>query len=134
MRCLVASEMERAAAELFSAAETVPGVRPRRVAMVFSVTLTSCGGPKLFFGATRVLPWLAGVYSIRVRGSFITLECGGLTPLLRISHEEGCNRESRVKPPHAKRNDHGASQSACILGMTPSAECCPRPRPQPAHL
>src|SRR5437870_5482181 len=41
MRFLVCSGMERAAGELFNAAETVPGVRPRCSAMVFRVTLGS---------------------------------------------------------------------------------------------
>src|SRR3981081_1001498 len=38
MRCLVCSGIERAAAELFNAAETVPGVKPRCSAITFSVT------------------------------------------------------------------------------------------------
>jgi hypothetical protein len=41
MRCLVLSGIERAAAELLSAAETVPGVRFKWLAMVFSVTFRS---------------------------------------------------------------------------------------------
>jgi hypothetical protein len=42
--------MERAAAELFRAAETVPGVSPRCSAMVFRVTLPSMGGLGFFLG------------------------------------------------------------------------------------
>src|SRR3984893_3924833 len=38
MPCLVCSGIERAAAELFSAAETVPGVKPRCSAITLSVT------------------------------------------------------------------------------------------------
>src|ERR1700753_1329793 len=52
MRCLVCSEMDRAAAELFSVAETVPAVRRRRAAIVLSVTLVSCGAPLVFLGTT----------------------------------------------------------------------------------
>src|SRR5579885_801503 len=50
MRCLVCSGMERAAGELLSAAETVPGVRPGGSAMVFSVTLPSFADSGFFFG------------------------------------------------------------------------------------
>src|SRR5258706_6669874 len=50
MRCLVCSGIERAAAELFNAAETVPGVRPRCSAMVLRVTF-SC----VFFLCTMVI-------------------------------------------------------------------------------
>jgi hypothetical protein len=46
---LVCSGMDRAAGELFSAAETVPGVSPRCVAMVFSVTLSEPREPDFFF-------------------------------------------------------------------------------------
>src|ERR1051325_7654831 len=42
IRFLVCSGMDRAAAESFSAAETVPGVSPSRSAIVLSVTL--CDG------------------------------------------------------------------------------------------
>src|SRR5256884_9697818 len=50
MRFFVCSGMERAAGELFSAAETVPGVSPRCSAMVFRVTLSSWRGPDFFLG------------------------------------------------------------------------------------
>src|ERR1700682_6681013 len=45
MRCLVCSGMDRAAEELFSAAETVPGVRFKCSAIVRSVTFRSFGVP-----------------------------------------------------------------------------------------
>lgn len=48
MRFFVCCGMERAAGELFRAAETVPGVRPRWSAMVLSVTRGS-GGRGCFF-------------------------------------------------------------------------------------
>src|SRR6266481_5755243 len=50
MRFFVCSGMERAAGELFRAAETVPGVSPRCSAMVFKVTLSSLRGPDFFLG------------------------------------------------------------------------------------
>src|SRR6267142_6526199 len=49
IRFFVCSGRERAAWELFSAAETVPAVSPRCSAMVFSVTLSEPRGPALFF-------------------------------------------------------------------------------------
>src|SRR5713226_4298756 len=50
MRFLVCCGIERAAAELFRAAETVPGVSPRCCAMVLSVTLFSWRWPGFFLG------------------------------------------------------------------------------------
>src|SRR5439155_27001758 len=59
MRFLVCSGMERAAAELFSAADTVPGVSPRCCAMVLSVTLASprCAGFSL--GGSMIFIWFS---------------------------------------------------------------------------
>src|SRR5437667_12238312 len=59
MRFFVCSGMERAAAELFSAAETVPGVNPRCCAMVLSVTLGSprCAG--FFLGGRSIFIWFS---------------------------------------------------------------------------
>src|SRR6266700_4398639 len=50
MRFFVCSGMERAAGELFSAAETVPGVSPSCSAIVFRVTLFSLRRPGFFLG------------------------------------------------------------------------------------
>jgi len=50
MRFFVCSGIERAAGELFRAADTVPGVSPRCSAMVFKVTLSSVCGPDFFLG------------------------------------------------------------------------------------
>src|ERR1700682_60012 len=66
MRCLVCSGMERAAAELFKVAETVPGVRPRCLAMVVRVTFSD-----VFFFCRIVIrrssrdqtPWAALYYA-----------------------------------------------------------------------
>jgi len=50
MRCFVCSGIERAAGELLSVAETVPGVRPRRSATDFRVILFgSLRGLAFFF-------------------------------------------------------------------------------------
>ena len=51
MRFLVCSGIERAAGELFRAAETVPGVSPSCSAMVFRVTLFSLRGPGFLLGS-----------------------------------------------------------------------------------
>src|SRR5215472_3755972 len=50
MRFLVCSGIERAAGELFRAAETVPGVRPRWSAIVFRVTFVSRRRGGFFLG------------------------------------------------------------------------------------
>src|SRR5437660_1288882 len=50
MRFFVCSGMERAAGELFRAAETVPGVSPRCSAMVLRVTLSSLRKPDFSLG------------------------------------------------------------------------------------
>src|SRR5436853_4414788 len=50
MRFFVCWGMERAAGELFRAAETVPGVSPRCSAMVFRVTLSSLSEPDFSLG------------------------------------------------------------------------------------
>src|SRR6267154_4948292 len=54
MRFLVCSGMERAAAELFRAADTVPGVRPRCCAMVLRVTLGSPRWAGFFLGGSVI--------------------------------------------------------------------------------
>src|SRR5579863_6124184 len=48
--------MDFAAAESFKAAETVPGVKPRCCAMVFSVTFPSLALPAFFLCAAGVKP------------------------------------------------------------------------------
>src|ERR1700674_2943635 len=50
MRFFVCAGIERAAGELFRAADTVPGVSPRCSAIVFRVTLSSLRGPDFFLG------------------------------------------------------------------------------------
>src|ERR1035438_260817 len=102
--------MDRAAAELLSAAETVPGVSPRLSAMVLRVTLFSRGGPTCFF---LVIVFPGSQESIAIRGGFPSIEgirsvlgwCGVGRPEARVvikkseeMHERGRSSPSGALP------------------------------------